>query len=65
MQAQQMALALRCRSQVRLQPVELALGRMEKGKLGLCARCEEGIDLARLRVGPEAQLCLNCAKKPA
>ena len=65
MQAQQMALALRRRNQVRLQQVESALGRLEKGEFGLCVRCEEEIALERLRVRPEAPLCLSCAEKRA
>ncbi len=63
MQAQQMALALRRRTQVRLQQVESALDRVDKGEFGLCVRCEEEIAPARLRVRPEAPLCLNCAEK--
>jgi DnaK suppressor protein len=65
MQAQQMALALRRRNQVRLQQVESALDRLDRGEFGICVRCEEEIALARLRVRPEAPLCLNCAGKRA
>jgi DnaK suppressor protein len=60
MQAQQMALEIRRRNTVRLQQVELAMRRMEDGGYGLCVRCEEEIPLARLRVRPEAQVCVRC-----
>ena len=62
MQAQQMALEIRRRNTVRLQQVELAMRRMEAGGYGICVRCEEEISLARLRVRPEAQVCVRCAQ---
>jgi DnaK suppressor protein len=60
MQAQQMALEIRRRNQTRLQQIELAIRRMERGEYGVCVRCEEEIPLARLRVRPEAQVCVRC-----
>jgi len=62
MQAQQMALEIRRRNRARLQQVELAMRRLESGDYGICARCEEEIPLARLRVRPEAQVCVRCAQ---
>lgn len=60
MQAQQMALEIRRRNQTRLQQIELAIGRMGRGDYGMCVRCEQEIPLARLRVRPEAQVCVRC-----
>lgn len=62
MQAQQMALEIRRRNQARLQQVELAIQRTERGNYGICVRCEEEIPPARLRVRPEAQVCVRCAQ---
>jgi DnaK suppressor protein len=62
MQAQQMALEIRRRNQARLQQIEVALRRIERGGYGICVRCEEEIALARLRVRPEAQVCVRCAQ---
>ncbi|MCL4796065.1 MAG: TraR/DksA C4-type zinc finger protein [Bryobacteraceae bacterium] len=62
MQAQQMALALRRRNQVRLRQIEAALERLARGEYGVCLRCEEEIALARLRVHPEAPFCVKCAE---
>jgi DnaK suppressor protein len=61
MQAQQMTLELRRRSQARLQQVEAALRRMEQCEYGVCVRCEEEISMARLKVRPETPVCVRCA----
>jgi len=39
-----------------------ALGRIEDGTYGECARCGEEIAPARLEARPEASLCIDCAK---
>lgn len=61
MQAQQMALELRRRNQQRLEQVRRALERIEDGSYGFCARCEEEIAPARLKVKPETPICVECA----
>lgn len=61
MLAQQMALELKRRNQVRLGQVEQAPRRFAEGTYGLCARCEEEISSARLTARPETPFCLNCA----
>ncbi len=61
-QAQQMALEIRRRNLARLQQVEAALRRMESGGYGICTRCQEEISPARLKVRPEAHLCVHCAE---
>lgn len=38
-----------------------ALGRLEKGTYGECARCGSTIAAARLKARPEAALCIACA----
>jgi len=40
--------------------IESALNRIEAGTFGICEECEEEIPLKRLRVRPDAALCLNC-----
>jgi DnaK suppressor protein len=40
--------------------IDNALNRMESGTFGICEDCEEEIPLKRLRVRPDATLCLNC-----
>lgn len=61
MLAQQMALELKRRNQVRLGQVEQALRRVEQATYGICARCEEEISVTRLNVRPEAPFCVRCA----
>jgi len=61
MLAQQMALELRRRNKLRLEQVQSALRRIDEGTYGLCLRCEDEISMARLRVRPEATLCIRCA----
>lgn len=63
MQAQQMALELRRRSQLRLEQIKSALDRIDRGDYGICASCEEDISPARLKVRPEAVLCVACAER--
>lgn len=47
----------------RLKDVEAALKSMEKGRYGICERCEQPIELARLEVKPDATMCLNCQQE--
>ena len=44
----------------RLNAVEAALKRVEKGSYGLCDSCEKPIPIARLRVLPFARCCVQC-----
>ena len=43
--------------------VRRALGRIEDGTYGICARCGGEIGEARLDARPEAALCIDCARK--
>ncbi|MFN3326694.1 MAG: TraR/DksA family transcriptional regulator [Bryobacteraceae bacterium] len=62
MLSQQMALEMKRRQEARLRQVREALRRVESGSYGVCVRCEEEISEARLRVRPEAQVCIHCAE---
>lgn len=53
-------LALESSVQHMLTQVEEALQRIEDGTYGICMRCGNPIDLARLRVLPSATLCIRC-----
>ena len=48
--------------QVTLDEVERALGRISAGTYGLCERCREQIDFARLKAIPHATLCMACQR---
>ena len=43
-----------------LNQVQSALQKIEDGSFGVCEECEDEIPLKRLRVRPDATLCLNC-----
>ena len=40
--------------------IDSALQRIESGTFGKCEECDEEIPIKRLRVRPDATLCLNC-----
>jgi DnaK suppressor protein len=43
-----------------LNRINHALHRIEAGTFGICEECDDEIPLKRLRVRPDAALCLNC-----
>lgn len=45
--------------------VKRALARIEDGEYGVCVRCGNAINPARLEARPEAALCIHCAEKAA
>jgi len=47
----------------RLAQAELALARIEAGTYGVCQKCGQSIDVARLEVLPAATLCVDCQRK--
>jgi len=53
-------MALNRNQRILLEKVERALCRMDKGTYGLCERCNEKIDFARLKAVPYATLCIRC-----
>jgi DnaK suppressor protein len=44
----------------KLSSIEYALRQAQAGTYGICERCQEPIDPARLEVVPEATLCVKC-----
>jgi DnaK suppressor protein len=44
----------------RLESIEYALRQAQEGAYGVCERCGEPIDPARLEALPEATLCVKC-----
>ena len=59
-QQQTMAAATRRSHDVRLQQVVQALTAIERGRYGLCRRCEDPIGFSRLSARPESPYCLGC-----
>jgi len=60
LQAQQMALEVRRRTQQQLQRIEHALELIRQTRYGRCDRCGESIARARLDVAPDTFLCVPC-----
>ena len=42
--------------------IELAIKKLEEGTYGLCQKCGEKIDTARLEAMPTAKVCMKCAQ---
>jgi len=42
--------------------IELALKKLENGTYGLCQKCNEAIEPARLEIIPTAKICMKCAQ---
>lgn len=61
-QAQEMALATDRRRTLQLQRIGSALKRLDAGEYGICVRCGEEIDPARLTLDPAATICMDCAE---
>ena len=45
---------------LKLESIDNALQQAQDGRYGICERCGEPIDPARLEVMPEATLCVKC-----
>ncbi|PLX70793.1 MAG: hypothetical protein C0602_04625 [Denitrovibrio sp.] len=45
---------------MRLQRLEAALLRIQRGTFGLCSVCEEDIPEKRLKIAPESTVCMDC-----
>ena len=48
--------------ELKLKNIDLALEKIKKGKYGICEECGKEIPEERLKVSPEARLCLKCKK---
>jgi len=48
--------------ETRLQNIHLALKKIKKGRYGICEKCGGEIEVERLKISPEARLCLKCAR---
>jgi DnaK suppressor protein len=46
-----------------LQQVDEALARIHSGRYGVCAACEDTLNLKRLQAVPWAILCISCQEK--
>ncbi len=47
----------------KLRDIDAALQSIEKGRYGICERCNQPIEIARLEVKPDATLCLNLSAR--
>ena len=48
--------------ELKLKNIDLALEKIKKGKYGMCEKCGKKIDEKRLKIYPEARICLKCKK---
>jgi len=64
LQSQQIALETQRRQQRKLQAIQGALLRIERGEFGLCYVCDEMISEARLNFDPTVTRCMSCMEKP-
>jgi len=46
--------------EIKLKNVNLALKKIEKGKYGICEKCQKSIDVERLKISPETRFCKKC-----
>jgi DnaK suppressor protein len=53
-------LPIESRLELKLQAVNLALEKINKGEYGKCEKCKKDIPLERLEVYPAASTCLEC-----
>lgn len=51
------------KQQVKLDTIDRALIRLEKGTFGVCQSCGEAIDSERLNALPYAEQCIECQRK--
>lgn len=49
--------------QEKIEQIKKALGLIEKGGYGICEKCGQPIDRARLEANPEATRCIECEKE--
>lgn len=49
--------------ETKLKDINSALEKIKENKYGKCERCDKEIPEERLKISPEARLCLECQKK--
>jgi DnaK suppressor protein len=59
----EMCLALKQRTQGKIESLQEALHKAEEGNYGRCEVCGQLIDPARLAILPSTKRCINCAQK--
>ncbi|HOM28561.1 MAG TPA: TraR/DksA family transcriptional regulator [Deltaproteobacteria bacterium] len=59
-QTREFNLLLGTREKQKLEQIESALARMDKGEYGFCEDCGENIPIGRLKAMPFATLCVKC-----
>lgn len=62
-QSQQVALVAKAHRERRIAAIHLALRRISNGSYGLCSRCKQPIQPARLEMDPAAATCIRCANR--
>jgi len=48
--------------ELKLKNIDLALEKIKKGEYGICENCGKKTEEERLKISPEARLCLKCKK---
>ncbi|MBV0894803.1 TraR/DksA C4-type zinc finger protein [Microbacterium sp. NC79] len=56
--------AVAAEARARLDEVDAACARLERGTYGFCRICGEAIPLERLRIRPYADVCVPCGSRP-
>ena len=59
----EMNMALKVHEQSKLNDINRALNKLEKGTYGKCESCKQEIPYERLEVLPSAKLCMDCEKE--
>jgi len=59
-QSREFNLLLTTRERQKLDQIESALAKIEKGEYGYCEDCDESIPVGRLKAMPFATLCVKC-----
>lgn len=49
--------------ELRLKDIDEALAKLKRGDYGYCEKCKKEIEAERLKLVPEARLCLKCSRK--
>ncbi|MBI4973249.1 TraR/DksA C4-type zinc finger protein [Candidatus Roizmanbacteria bacterium] len=49
--------------ETRHKDLSIALQRIQKGKYGICEKCNKTISLTRMELVPEARFCIDCERK--